>query len=177
MLVALLPGSTLLAGPRALAIESVLDPDASPVVMRHAVARANGSPVAAGDESEFAAAGEDLSGRSPLAGEERAERRKARAAATGSAGTLTLSASAFITALPSGVLLTATIAGAKLTGIIVFMNGPATLGTAVISGSKAVLGTNLPAGIHRVRATYSGGGKVLDSNVLDLVIDNALVCN
>jgi hypothetical protein len=98
---------------------------------------------------------------------------------TGAAGTLTLTSSAVAVVTPSPVTLTATVAGVSLSGSIVFRDGPTTIGSAAISSSKAVLTIALPVGIHRLTAIYATSGKELDSNVLDVVVDNdsGLICN
>jgi O-antigen ligase len=94
----------------------------------------------------------------------------------GTAATLTLTSSIASGIAPAAATLTATVAGATLTGNIVFKDGAATLGTVVINKSKAVLTTTLGVGIHRLVAVYTSAGATIGSPELDVVVDNGPVC-
>jgi hypothetical protein len=70
--------------------------------------------------------------------------------------TTSLSASTSQAALGTTVTFTATVTGG-ISGSVIFVDGGNVLGSAVLSGTKPTLSTRLlPAGVHSVRATYSG---------------------
>ncbi len=70
--------------------------------------------------------------------------------------TTSLSESTTQAPLGTTVTFTATVTGGT-SGSVIFVDGGNALGSAVLSGTKATLSTRLlPAGVHSVRATYSG---------------------
>ena len=70
--------------------------------------------------------------------------------------TTSLSESTSQAPLGTTVTFTATVTGG-ISGSVIFVDGGNVLGSAVLSGTKATLSTRLlPAGVHSVRATYSG---------------------
>ncbi len=70
--------------------------------------------------------------------------------------TTSLSESTSQAALGTTVTFTATVTGG-ISGSVIFVDGGNVLGSAVLSGTKATLSTRLlPAGVHSLKATYSG---------------------
>jgi hypothetical protein len=96
---------------------------------------------------------------------------------SGSPATIDLASSAGSVDALKPLTLTATISGATLSGAVEFRHGAFAIGSAAISGGRAILTTTLPAGIYALTAVYVGGGVNIDSAVLYQVVDNPLDCN
>lgn len=75
------------------------------------------------------------------------------------------------------VTLTATLAGAALTGDVVFLDGAAWIGSAALAGNKATFTTTLPLGIHALNALLRIPGTAADTPIVYQVVDAPLACN
>ena len=96
---------------------------------------------------------------------------------SGSTASIDLVSSANPIDIQKPLTLTATISGATLSGIVEFRDGRDVIGTAAITGGKAVLTPSLPAGVYVLTAVYIGNGVNVDSPLLYQVIDNPIDCN
>ncbi len=94
----------------------------------------------------------------------------------GPVASLTLTASAIAVVAPATITLTATASGATLSGNVVFMDGPGVVGTVALKSNNAVLTTALSVGLHRLSAVFLGAGNEIDSAIVNVIVDNALVC-
>ncbi len=77
----------------------------------------------------------------------------------------------------TAVTLTATLAGAPVSGSVAFMDGATTIGSAILGANKAMLSVTLPAGIHALTALLRAPGTTSDTPVLYQIVDNPLACN
>jgi hypothetical protein len=90
---------------------------------------------------------------------------------------MTLATSAARVDAQSSITLSATITGGMLAGDVVFFDGTTSIGSGTLASNRATLVTTLPVGIHPLSALLRVPGVVVDTPVVQQVVDTPLACN
>jgi len=93
------------------------------------------------------------------------------------APSMTLATSAASVDAQSSITLSATITGGMLAGDVVFFDGATSIGSGTLASNRATLVTTLPVGIHPLSALLRVPGVVVDTPVVQQVVDTPLACN